>query len=217
MKILSLLARKGGAGKTTLAVNLAVAAVRAGRRVLLVDTDPQASATDWRQSRASETPGLVTCTAAKLAAVLPPARAFGVDLVVVDSRPSAEADTASIAGLSDFVLIPTRPTLLDMRAIAVTVDTVVAARRPAAIVLNAVPAVREGEEVAQTTEARKMLAAYAVAMSPVTVGHRVAFAHAMQDGRGVSEFEPGGKAAAEVETLYRFVEAALWSARGRSL
>jgi chromosome partitioning protein len=210
MKILSLLARKGGAGKTTLAVNLAVAAVRAGRRVLLVDTDPQASATDWRQSRTAEAPGLVTCAAGRLTAVLPTARAFGVDLVVVDTRPSAETDADAIARLSDFVLIPTRPTVLDMRAIGVTVDAVVAARRRAAIVLNAVPAVREGEEVWQTAEARRMLATYAIGTAPVALGSRVAFVHAMIDGRGVTEFEPGGKAAGEVENLYRFVEAALW-------
>ena len=118
MRTVALLARKGGTGKTTLAVHLAVLAAESGRRVLLVDTDPQRSAGDWWRVRETDVPQLVECAAKRVPAVLEAAERDGIDLVVVDTRPSVEADTADIARLADLVLIPTRPGILDLRAIA---------------------------------------------------------------------------------------------------
>ena len=212
MKTLALLARKGGAGKTTLAVHLAVLAVQSGRRVLLVDTDPQRSTAAWWRSRSAATPELVECEAGDLPQVLAAARADGVELAVIDTRPSLEADTATVARLADFVLIPTRPTILDLRAIAATVEVVLATNRPAAIVLNAVLAPRDGEESPQAAEARQALTAYGIPVAPVAVGNRVALGHALVDGRAVTEFEPGGKAAIELQSLYRTVKEHLWPA-----
>ena len=212
MKTLALLARKGGAGKTTLAVHLAVLAVQSGRRVLLVDTDPQRSTAAWWRSRSAATPELVECEAGDLPQVLAAARADGVELVVVDTRPSVEADTATVARLAEFVLIPTRPTILDLRAIGATVEVVQAVNRRGAVVLNAVLAGRDGEESPQAAEAREALAAYALEVAPVAVGNRVALGHALVDGRAVTEFEPGGKAALELQSLYRIVKERLWPA-----
>ena len=205
MKTLALLARKGGAGKTTLAVHLAVIAVQSGQRVLLVDTDPQRSTAAWWRSRSAATPELVECEAGDLPQVLAAARADGVELAVIDTRPSLEADTATVARLSDFVLIPTRPTILDLRAIGATVEVVQAVNRRGAIVLNAVLAGRDGEESPQAAEAREALAAYALEVAPVAVGNRVALGHALVDGLAVTEFDPAGKASAELQALFRFV------------
>jgi len=91
MQTVALLARKGGTGKTTLAVHLAVLAASTGRRVLLVDTDPQRSAGDWWRVRKTDDPQLVECAVKRVPAVLDAARADGIDLVVVDTRPSVEA------------------------------------------------------------------------------------------------------------------------------
>ena len=206
MKTLALLARKGGAGKTTLAVHLAVIAAQSGLRVLLVDTDPQRSTAAWWRSRQADTPELVECEASQLPDVLAAARADGIELVVVDTRPSVEADTATVARLSDFVLIPTRPTILDLRAIAATVEVVRAVNRPGAIVLNAVLAGRGDEESPQAAEAREALAAYALEVAPVAVGNRVALGHALVDGLAVTEFDPAGKASAELQALFQFVK-----------
>ena len=144
MRTLALLARKGGTGKTTLAVHLAVLAAESGRRVLLVDTDPQRSAGDWWRVRHSDDPRLVECAAKRVPEVLAGWQTQdGIDLVVVDTRPSVEADTAEIARLSDLVLIPTGPGILDLRAIAATAEMVrsVQAQRGATmIVLNGVQA-----------------------------------------------------------------------------
>ena len=210
MKTLAILARKGGAGKTTLAVHLAVIAAQAGKRVLLVDTDPQRSTAAWWRSRPATMPELVECDAEKLAPVLKAAKAAKVDLVVVDTRPSVEADTMAIARLADLVLIPTRPAILDLRAIGGTVLVVQAAKRPALIVLNAVPPARGAADAALTAEARRALQAYGLPLASVAVGNRAALGHALTGGLAVTEFEPIGKASAELTELYRQVEGDLW-------
>jgi chromosome partitioning protein len=211
MRVLSLLARKGGTGKTTLAVHMAVAAVQATRRVLLVDTDPQRSAGAWWRARDGDTPELVECEARRVPDVLQAAAEDGVDLVVVDTRPSVEADTAEIARLSDLVLIPTRPAILDLRAIGPTTEVVQQiGAGPARIVLNAAPASAGFGESSIVSEARRELGVYGIPVAPVAIGHRVAFAHALIDGRAVTEFEPAGKAARELLKLFRMTEEILW-------
>lgn len=213
MRVLALLARKGGTGKTTLAVHLAVAAVQARRRVLLVDTDPQRSAGKWWRRRAAEMPELVECEARRTREVLQAAEADRVDLVVVDTRPSIEADTAEIARLADLAVIPTRPAILDLQAIDATAEVVRAIRaRQARIVLNAVPASPGFGESSIVVEARRELQVYGIPVAPVALGNRVAFAHALIDGRAVTEFEPAGRAAGELGKLFRYLEESLWPA-----
>ncbi len=212
MKTLAILARKGGAGKTTLAVHLAVIAMQAGKRVLLVDTDPQRSTAAWWRSRLASEPELVECLASKLPDVLKAARAAGVDLAVVDTRPSVEADTTLVARLADLVLIPTRPAILDLRAIGATVEVVQAAKRSAVIVLNAAPPARGTGEAPTTAEARTALAAYGLPVAPMAIGNRAALAHALTGGLAVTEFEPAGKAAAELHALFELVKDRLWPA-----
>ncbi len=213
VRTVALLARKGGTGKTTLAVHLAVLAAESGRHVLIVDTDPQHSAGDWRRAREADTPRLVECDAKRVPEVLELARQEGIELVVVDTRPSVEAETVEIARLSDLVLIPTGTGILDLRAIAATADVVRSLRtgtRETLIVLNGVQPSPGFGENALTFEARRALAAYRVPVAEVAIGRRVAFAHALIDGRSVTEFEPNGKAARELVKLYQYLEAVLW-------
>ena len=211
MRTIAVLARKGGTGKTTLALHLAVIAAEAGRRVLLVDSDPQRSAGDWWRVRQTDIPQLVECDARRVPVVLQAAQNDGVDLVVIDTRPSVEADTAEIARLADLVLIPTRPGILDLRAIAPTTEVVRAVRHGGAtIVLNAVPASRGYGENSLTAEARRALLAYDLPVSPVAIGNRAALAHALIDSRSVTEFEPTGKAAGELRKLFNEMEKTLW-------
>jgi chromosome partitioning protein len=146
-----------------------------------------------------------------LRAVLDAARADGVGLAVVDTRPSAGADTAAAAALADLVLIPTRPSIFDLRAIGATVDIVAKAKASAFIVLNTVPAPRGAGLASVTADARRALATeYSIPIAPLAIGQRVAMAHALVDGRAVNEFDPQGKAAREMTQLWQLVEAALW-------
>jgi chromosome partitioning protein len=113
------------------------------------------------------------------------------------------------------VLVPTRPGILDLRAIAPTTEVVRAVRLPKAaaiIVLNGVPAARGFGESGLTAEARRALLAYRLPIADVSIGNRTAFAHALIDGRAVTAFEPNGKAAAELRKLFKQMEKVLWPA-----
>jgi chromosome partitioning protein len=210
MKVLGLLSRKGGSGKTTLAVHLAVVAQAGGRRVLLVDLDPQGSAAAWWRARTADTPELEAATPGKLPGLLEAARKAGVDLVVVDTRPSVEADATQVATLSDFVLVPTRPAILDLRAILATLDIVKGAADRAALVLNACQPPRGSGEASGTTDARNALKAFGVPVAPATVVQRTALSHALVAGMTATETEPDGKAAKDIRALWRYVEKELF-------
>jgi chromosome partitioning protein len=208
-KVLALLSQKGGSGKTTLATHLAVALGKS-RRVVLVDTDPQRSAAAWARARESRLPELVEAAAGAIVATLRTIRATGPGLVVVDSMPSVQSDVSSIARASNFVLIPCRPSILDLRAVGGTVKLVKEARIPAAIVLTAVPPARGFGEASKTAEARKALAQYGLPVVRATIGYRTVLADALAAGLAVEEFDPTSRAAAEIRNLARIVEMQLW-------
>jgi chromosome partitioning protein len=210
MKTLALLSQKGGSGKSTLAVHLAVIAQATGRRTVIIDLDPQRSAAGWWETRTADTPEMVEATPGDLRAVLDAARDDGVDLAVVDTRPSAGADAAAAAAVTDLVLIPTRPAIFDLKAISATVDVVASAKAPAFIVLNGTPAARGIGEASVTADARRALADYGISVAPISIGLRASLAHALVDGRAVNEFDPTGKAAAEMNKLWQLTEQTLW-------
>jgi chromosome partitioning protein len=209
VKTLAVLSQKGGAGKTTLAVHLAVMAQAEGQRVLIVDADPQRSASGWWQSREAGSPELVEAPPGQARAILQAARAAGHTLALVDTAPHSERSAGEVAGLAELAIIPCRPGILDLRAIGSTADIVRAARTPAAIVLNACPPGRGGE-ARLAVEARSALQAYGVPLAPVSVTQRAALAHALIDGRAVQEFEPDGRAAAEIRALWEWIRGKLW-------
>lgn len=207
MQSIGLVSQKGGAGKTTLAIHLAVLAHNAGLRTVLVDCDPQRSAGKWWRRREAEEPVLVETAARDLPAVLEAAAADGYDLAVVDTAPHADAEATRAVRAVDLALIPCRPSSLDMDAVEATVALVQAVGKPAAIVLNACPAGRGIAEAGLTSEAKRGLAQHGLPIVPVGVVQRVALSHALIDGRAVTEFEPEGKAAEEMTSLWRWCRA----------
>jgi len=206
MKMLGVLSRKGGVGKTTLAIHMAVLADQAGLRTLLVDLDPQRSATSWWRARAAETPHLVETDPGNLRDILDAAAEDGVALVVVDARPSLEADAAHVAALADLVLVPTRPAIFDLRAILGTLDIVKGTARRSLIVLNACPPPRGAGEASVVVDARHALGAFGVPVAPVAIVNRTAFPGAAVDGLTACETDPLSKAAKEMRALWRIVE-----------
>lgn len=210
MKTLAILSRKGGAGKTTVALHLAVIAQAAGLRVALVDMDPQRSAADWWRSREADTPELVEVDQGNLRQVVKAAKADGVDLLVVDTRPSAEADALEAATVADLALIVCKPSILDLRAVAGTVDTVRRAKTPGRILLNQAPPARGDQEAAIVQEARGALEGYGLPVVPVILHARAAYHAALIDGRAVNELEPAGKATAETVALWQHLQGVLW-------
>ncbi len=202
MKTLGMIAQKGGTGKTTLSIHLAVEASRAGLKVLLVDADPQASATTWWRRRHADSPALVRSGGDDLAVTLDTARAERYEMVVMDTAPHSSRDAGIAARLADQVCIPTRPAILDLDAIGASTELASHAGTRARIVLNACPPPTRYGETSIVSEARQALAVYGIPVCEVAVSQRAAFSHALIDGRAVSEFDAKGKAAREIAKLW---------------
>jgi cellulose biosynthesis protein BcsQ len=115
MQTISLIAQKGGTGKTTLALSLAVAAEAAGRTTLIVDLDPQASACKWGDRRTAETPAVIDAQSARLPNALEKAAQAGVDLAIIDTPARIEQAATEAARISDLVIIPCKPSIYDLR------------------------------------------------------------------------------------------------------
>ncbi len=200
MKTLAILAQKGGSGKTTLAVHMAVCATRQNLRTALIDLDPQGSAHDWNESREDgEKLDAVKASSGQLATLLKHAKAAGADLVIIDTAPHSDSAAAIVAQLADFVLMPCRPARFDLKAIGSTAQVANLAKTPAAVVLNAAPRGKLAEE------ARAALEQQGITVIEPVLQQRAAYSHAVIDGRSVHEYEPDGKAAAEIDALFACV------------
>ncbi|CUA87448.1 MAG: ParA family partition ATPase [Acidovorax sp.] len=201
MKKIAFLAQKGGSGKTTLAVHTAVAATEAGESVVVIDTDPQKSATVWGDARSQEAPIVATAAASELGRVLEAADQERMTLAIVDTAPHAAPDATRIVRAVDLVAIPVRPTAFDIAAAGSAVDIVKAAGVRAVFVLSACPF--RSPEIAET---RTVLAEYGLPIAPVEIIDRRAFARAVATGRAVTEFESDGKAATEIRALWAWLK-----------
>jgi chromosome partitioning protein len=196
MKILAIVSRKGGAGKTTIALHLAVAAEALGIATAVFDLDPQASAAIWADHRGEQFPAVVPAQAPRLAALLAQARSKEADLVILDTAPHADGIASEAANHADAILIPCRPSALDLDAIGASIRLARAVDKPAYVVINAAP-----PQGVETTETRAALAEAGVELPPVVLHQRKAYAARMHEGRTAQEIEPHGKAAGEIQEL----------------
>lgn len=198
MKTIALFSQKGGSGKTTLTVHLAVAAQLAGRRVAILDLDPQASAVAWHRTRGADSlPVTVAVPDSQLARAIEGAEADGFDLVLIDSPPHVAPIAARIVAVADLVLVPVRPSPMDISALPSTIRLIEKVR--AAFVLSACP-IRAPE----IEETKTLLQKYGRNIyGPIT--ERRPFFRAVTAGQSVSEFEPEGPAAIEIRELFQNV------------
>jgi chromosome partitioning protein len=200
MHTVGMLKQKGGAGATTIAVHLAVAAVDAGRRVCIVDVDPQRSACSWAAARGSEDPPVVSLDTADLPRFLRAAKSDEFDLVIIDTPPHSSAASAAVARVADLAILPARPSALDLAAMPPTVQIVEATRTRALIVLNACPA-----RAREVEEARSTLEQLGQPVWEGQIGDRTAFRRAIAYGQAVTEAESNSKAADEIRQLWHDV------------
>lgn len=212
MKTLAILSRKGGTGKTTLSVHLAVAAWRSSRGVLLVDCDRQGSAAEWRRERKVPGPSIFAAKPAALFATQLAAKRAGRDLLLIDTSPSANEDLADAVRCADYCLMVLRPSFLDVRAVRDTAEMVSRFGKPGAFVLNQAPSRRNGKEMACVGEAVRELSGMGHPILPIGLRARVAYQQAVAEGMSVQETAPASAAALEIGGLWRHVEARLWSA-----
>jgi len=205
MKTVAILSQKGGTGKTTLALHLAVAAERRDISVAVIDLDPQASAAEWKDSRADESPSVTSIQSTRLAKALEVAENAGAGLVIIDSAPHSADAAVAAAEAADLILIPCRAGILDLRAIATTARIVKMTGKPAFVILNAAPirAPRLMEDAAAAVQQ------HGLAVAPVVIHQRSAYAHALTAGQTAEEYEPDGKAAEEIGELFKWLGALL--------
>jgi chromosome partitioning protein len=196
--------QKGGSGKTTLSGHLAVEADRAGAGpVALIDTDPQGSLAQWWNARATPTPHFVKVGLLDLGEALEHLRSAGFRLAVIDTPPAITASISHVVGFADLVIIPTRPSPHDLRAVGATVDIAERHNKPVIFVLNGATA-----RARITGESAVALSQHGT-VSPVTIHHRVDFAASMIDGRTVGEVVPNSSSAREVTQLWLYIQGKL--------
>lgn len=204
METIAIACQKGGPGKTTLAAHLAVAAEISGYGpVVLIDLDEQASLADWWDARESETPYFVAMTLEELPDKLQALAEAGCRLAIIDTPPAITEAIAQAITAADFVLIPTRPSPHDLRAVGRTIDLVRAAGRQFAFAITQAKA-----GTLLVAAAAQALAEYGD-VAPYPIHDRVDFAASMVNGQTVLETNQKGKSAAEIRELWSFVKARL--------
>jgi chromosome partitioning protein len=198
-KVLTMAQQKGGAGKTTLVAQLAVTFAAAGKKVALVDIDPQGSLSRWASIRENSgiAPALhlTSVTGWRAQAAVEKLKA-AYDLVLVDSAPHAEIEAKIAVRLADLIVVPIQPSPLDLWATEPTLALAKSEKRTVLIVINRVQTRMKLAEalVAQIAELDADTA-------ETTIGNRTAFAASMMEGRGVVETAARTKAAAEMQDL----------------
>jgi len=199
--VITVAQQKGGAGKTTLAVHLAVAWSGMGWRVALVDVDPQGSLGAWHGARAARLGDgatgfhFVAVPGHRLTTIL--ARLAGDhDLIVIDSPPHAETEARIAVRAASLVLVPVQPSPLDLWAAGPTLALAKAERRQSVAVLNRVP-----PRGPVADEAAAELARMGVAVARSRLGSRTAFARSLATGQGITEAAGNSAGAEEIRSL----------------
>ncbi len=206
-KVVTIGQQKGGAGKTTLAAQLAVAWRDQGARVVLLDVDPQGSLTAWYEARkgagAERQDGLVVHAVQgwRLATELDRVRRQ-CDLVLVDTPPHAETDARVAVRTADLVLVPVQPSPMDLWATQATLDAAKKESTPVMMVFNRTPT--RGKLVEAV---RRKIIEMDVPVAQTVLGNRVAFAASMMEGKGVMESHARHTAAKEIRALAEEISA----------
>jgi len=201
MIVIAVASQKGGSGKTTLCGHLAVEAEKAGAGpVTLIDTDPQGSLSQWWNARTALVPQFAKFSTFDLKAGLEELERYGTRIAIIDTPPAISDAISFVISLSDLVIVPTRPSPHDLRAVAATVDKAERYGKPLIFVVNgAKPRARI------TGEAAVALSQHGV-VAPVTIHHRVDFAASMIDGRTVGEAAPKSASCKEVSDLWIYIQ-----------
>jgi chromosome partitioning protein len=199
MKIIVLASQKGGAGKTTLCGHLSVEASLNGHMVAIIDTDPQGSLAAWWNGRESDSPAFVSSSIIKLQDDINLIKKEGFDYLFIDTPPAVTETIETVVGVADLVVIPTRPSPHDLRAVGKTVDIVNDCNKRMVFVINGA-----ANRARISADAAIALSQHG-AVCPTVVYQRTDFASSMIDGRTVQEMDKASKSAIEVRELWKYV------------
>ncbi|HUO23740.1 MAG TPA: AAA family ATPase [Caulobacteraceae bacterium] len=206
MRTIAVIGRKGGSGKTTVAVHLAIGLHLRGRTTALVDTDPQWSSVEVFRGRTSPGPSVVPAEAGKLFPVQVNLVRDGVQAIVIDTPAVLEEDTAQAVVIADLALLVVRPSFLDLAAAVRTSDIIRRLRKPGIVVLNQAPSARgaiESQAVVKASEALKLLR---LPVAPVVIRGRAAYQSVLESGRSAEELSGDLVAAQEMKAFCDFVD-----------
>jgi chromosome partitioning protein len=206
MRTIAVIARKGGSGKTTVAVHLAIAAHLRGRRTLLADSDPQRSSSTVLKGRRGAGPEYCETSGAKLFALQVAALRDGVEALMIDTPAGEEDALAHAIVLADLSLLVIRPTFLDFAAAIRTADVLRRLRRPGLIILNQAPVSRGGTEPPLVKKAHEALRLMRMPVAPTILRARAAYQAALETGCSAEELSNASPASQEVADLWTFVE-----------
>lgn len=204
MRTIVFSSQKGGSGKTTLCGQLAVQAELMGAGpVAVVDTDPQGSLADWWNARRSPTPLFVKTRVKYLAGDLNELRAKGISLVFVDTPPAVTDIIEEIVSHADLVVVPTRPSPHDLRAVGATLDIIENQGKPLIFAVNG------ATPQAQITSETAVVLSQHGTVAPVTIHQRTDFATSMIDGGTVMEAWPESPSTEEITKLWYYISSRL--------
>ena len=210
MKVVALLNEKGGSGKSTIALNLACALHRQGRRVVLIDADPQGTARDWREASPADVdlPPVVVLDRPEL--LLSSIKTIAADVAIIDTPAKAERMSANVVRIAHVAIIPVQPSNADLWASAAAVKLIQSKRDVGGEIEAAFLATR----VSGTTNLSKEILKgdwneYGIDMLDQAVSNRVSYAQSLSDGVSVYETRDG-QAKAEIDLIVQELEAAGW-------
>ena len=207
MKVLTFVTQKGGSGKTTSLLNMAVAAAGTASdktRILIIDLDPQRSTLAWWESRQSDNIGAIDIAAHELDKALMAAKNNQFDYVFIDTAARAETINNMAMKAADFCILPCQPSLLDMRAAKPTVDALKKMDKRGAFLIT-----RANPRGFRVIDAVSALQVHAIPVCPTAIVDRTSYRDAYAFGEGVTEHEPGGKAAQEIRSIWSWIKTML--------
>jgi len=216
MQVLALISRKGGTGKSTLAIGLAGAALESGHNVCVVEADPLGTVSNWRRRRERDAPDVETVhDGLSLLALLPKLAARGVTLAIIDTAGGWSETFNTAVYAADLCLITARPSLADIEAAGPALAAVRGVKKPFAFVLNQAPirSYRVGNAASALNDAAAAFDLRDVIALPAIVA-RSDHQDALALGLTVTELARDGKSAAEIRGLWHWVKARLDAVTG---
>lgn len=214
MQVISFVTQKGGSGKSALATSCAVVAEQTGKTVFVLDLDPQGTADDWYLRRDAETPQVAQITSRQLDPLLKGLAKKRVDFVFIDTPGKDDPATAAAIRHSTLCVVPSKTSPADLRAARPTVDAIERLKKPVVFVLNQIKPGRKGRDHYRIREAEAALSILGI-VAPVRIGDRVAHQDAWGAALGVTEFEPDGTAAAEINHLWKWLNRKMGKINGK--
>ncbi len=213
MRTIAVIGRKGGCGKSTIAVHLAIGLHLRGCATVLADTDPQRSVTEVFKGRREPGPGVVPSAASKLFALQLATARTPTDAMVIDTPAVLEEDVAQAVVLADLALLVVRPTFLDLAAAVRTSEIIRRLRKPGLVVLNQAPPARGASEAPAVVRAIEALRLLKLPVAPTVIRTRAPYQTVVESGQSTEELAGDPLCAVEMRSFCDFVHRFVFGTR----